>query len=114
MVFIQESKLEIVTLRTFHSLGGNGSISGEFTSSVGAAGGLITMWDDNFFTVESKLVAQRFILLVGVIKLQTFKCGFGNIYAPNDDRERQVFWNELGTVINNIEIPWCLGVILIQ
>ena len=38
-----------------------------------------------------------------------FKCGFGNIYASNDDRERQAFWEELGNVINSIEIPWCLG-----
>ena len=37
-----------------------------------------------------------------------FKCGFGNIYASNDDRERQAFWEELGIVINSMEISWCL------
>ena len=72
---------------------------------MGATGGLITMWEDNFFTMESKVVAQRYILLVGTIKQSNFKCGFGNIYASNDDRERQAFWEELGIVINGMEIP---------
>ena len=76
---------------------------------MGAAGGLISLWDEQFFMVESKVVSNRYILLVGEIKSKNFKCGFGNIYAPNDDRERQSFWEELGTLIKNMEIPWCLG-----
>ena len=105
MIFIQETKLLDVNLRTFRYLGGNCFIMGEFVGVIGAASGLITMWEDNFFIVESKVVAQRYILLVGTIKQLNFKCDFGNIYAPNEDRKRQAFWEKLGNVINSMEIP---------
>ena len=82
---------------------------GEFVGSDGASGGLISLWDDNFFMLEDKIMAQRYVLLVGVIKTLNFKCGFENVYAPNDDRERQIFWEDFDNVIKGIEIPWCLG-----
>ena len=51
------------------------------------------------------MVAQRYILLVGVIKSMNLKCDFGNSYGSKDDREQHVFWEELGYVIKGIEIP---------
>ena len=59
---------------------------GESVGSDGASGGLISFWDDNFFTLEGKIVTQRYVLLVGVIKALNFKCGFGNVYAPKRDK----------------------------
>ena len=91
MIFIQESKLQDVNVKTLRFLGGSDMIKGEVVGSVGASGGLISRWDENFFSLEDKIVAERYVLLVGVIKHLNFKCGFGNIYAPNDDRERQIF-----------------------
>ena len=55
------------------------------------------------------MLANRYMLVVGSIKSKYFRCGFGNIYAPNDDSEREAFWGELGSVIKNFDIPWCLG-----
>ena len=55
------------------------------------------------------MLANRYMLVVGSIKSKNFRCGFGNIYAPNDDSEREAFWGELGSVIKNFDIPWCLG-----
>ena len=72
---------------------------------MGAASGLLSLWDEKFFTVEKKVVSNRYILLVGMIKSKNFRCGFGNIYTPNDDRERQAFWEDLGIVIKNLQIP---------
>ena len=114
MVFIQESKLEEVNPRVWRFLTGHGQFSGEFVSSVRAAGGLITLWNEKFFSLEQKIVANRFLLVVGIIGSRNLRCGFGNIYAPNDDTERQAFWAELGSVIKNFDIPWCLGVISMQ
>ena len=80
----------------------------------GAVGSFVSLWDENFFSLESKVVNQRYILLVGTVLLRNIRCGFGNIYVPNDDRERQVFWEELEAVLKSKEDPWCLRVILIQ
>ena len=109
MVFIQESKLEEVNPRVWRFLTGHGQFSGEFVSSVGAAGGLITLWNEKFFSFEQKIVANRFMRVVGIIGSRNLRCGFGNIYAPNDNTERQAFWAKLGSVIKNFDIPWCLG-----
>ena len=65
MLFIQESKLEVVNPRLWRSLAGHGPFSGDFVSSVGTAGGLITLWNEKFFTIEEKVSANRFMLLVG-------------------------------------------------
>ena len=59
MIFIQETKLQDVNSRTFHFLGGNGMGKGEFVGLDGASGGLISLWDGNFFMLEGKIVAQR-------------------------------------------------------
>ena len=88
MILIQESKLQEVNERIFRSLSGKCPYQGEWVGSVGATGGLITLWDENFFSMESKVVSQRFILLEGTVVSRNFKCGFGNIYAPNDDKEK--------------------------
>ena len=109
LVFIQESKLQEVNSRTLRLLSGKGSFQGEWVGSIGAAGGLISLWDEIFFNVEGKIVNQRFILLEGVVLQRNFKCGFGNIYAPNDEREKQTFWEELGAVLRSKDFPWCLG-----
>ncbi|XVF61990.1 hypothetical protein PTKIN_Ptkin08bG0180300 [Pterospermum kingtungense] len=85
-------------------LWGNESISSEFILSQGNSGGLVTVWKDNFFEVEHKIMSQRFLLLIGVVKNIGFRCGVGNIYAPNDDVERNEFWVELSGVINSLGV----------
>ena len=50
MILIQESKLQEVNERIFRSLSGKCPYQGEWVGSVGAAGGLITLWDENFFS----------------------------------------------------------------
>ena len=88
MLFIQESKLKAVNPRLWHFLVGHGSFSMEYVSSVWAVGGLLSLWDEKFFMVENKVVSYRYILLVGMIKSKNSISNFGNIYVPNDDRER--------------------------
>ena len=112
MVFIQESKLQGVNSRTIQFLEGKSDYKGEWVSSIGASGGLISLWDDNFFSMECKVVSHRYILLEGTIKSRMFKCGFGNIYTPNDDKDRQVFWEELGDVLKGREFHGAWVVIL--
>ena len=49
MLFIQESKLEVVNPRFWHFLADHGPLSGDFVSSIGVVGGLITLWNEKFF-----------------------------------------------------------------
>ncbi|XVF82053.1 hypothetical protein PTKIN_Ptkin16aG0012400 [Pterospermum kingtungense] len=90
-------------------LWGNEDVTCEFMVAEGNAGGLISCWRNSFFSLELKVVAQRYILMVGVLKEVNFRCGLGNAYAPNDEEERSRFFEELGGVISNSGCPWVLG-----
>ncbi|XVE89927.1 hypothetical protein DITRI_Ditri20bG0035400 [Diplodiscus trichospermus] len=59
--------------------------------------------------MESKMVSKNYILLVGMLKEYNMRCGFGTIYAPNIDSDRQVLWVELTDIVSNSGVPWCLG-----
>ena len=62
-----------------------------------------------FFAKEFAIVRSRFILVVGVLKLNGSRCGFGNFYAPNDDADREVFFDEVKQIIAGYDVPWVLG-----
>ncbi|XVF10646.1 hypothetical protein REPUB_Repub07fG0200300 [Reevesia pubescens] len=109
MIFLQETKREEVDRRIIRSVWGSNTDCFESSSAVGAAGGLISIWKDDFFLLQSKVITQRYILLVGRIKIVNFLCGFGNIYAPNDDGDRAYLWKELTEVLNSLDVAWCLG-----
>ncbi|XVE94527.1 hypothetical protein REPUB_Repub02eG0016400 [Reevesia pubescens] len=108
-ILLQETKLQQVDDFIVRSLWGTSNISWEFSGSLGASGGLITLWDENFFRLESKFIAQRYILLVGTLIPLNLKCILGNIYAPNDDNERLLLWDELITISDSQTSSWILG-----
>ncbi|XVF45255.1 hypothetical protein PTKIN_Ptkin02bG0190500 [Pterospermum kingtungense] len=74
----------------------------------GNAGGLISAWREEVFSVQSKIVSQRYIVLIGTLKECDFHCAIVNVYAPNDDRDRAFFWEELQTVVGGCGMPLCI------
>ncbi|XVF78437.1 hypothetical protein PTKIN_Ptkin14bG0133000 [Pterospermum kingtungense] len=103
MLLLQESKLKEVTPRLSSWLFGNIGFISEFVLSDGNSGGLITCWKDEFFSMESKILSQQFILLIGTIKEVNLRCGICNVYAPNDDGDRLLLWKELSQLIRDSE-----------
>ncbi|XVF69249.1 hypothetical protein PTKIN_Ptkin11bG0065900 [Pterospermum kingtungense] len=88
---------------------GSNSVQMECVLSNRNSGGLMSCWRDEFFSVESKFVSQRYILLVGVIKSRNLKCGLKNVYAPNDDMERSALLKELQHILESNDVPWCVA-----
>ncbi|PPD74089.1 hypothetical protein GOBAR_DD28980 [Gossypium barbadense] len=82
-----------------------------FSASIGFASGLLSIWNEEFFSLEDKLIAPRFILLVGHINGLKFRCSFANVYAPNDDEERAQFFSELEAKLK--ELCWKTSVTVI-
>ncbi|OMO71257.1 reverse transcriptase [Corchorus capsularis] len=108
MVFIQESKLSRDSKTLIKLVWGKGGCSGDMNSE-GASSGLVTVWKDDFFEKEFAIMRSRFIVVVGVLKSNGVRVGFGNFYAPNDDAERVLFFHEVKQVIGGYNIPWVLG-----
>ncbi|GMI94890.1 hypothetical protein HRI_003158300 [Hibiscus trionum] len=80
-----------------------------FNPSVGLAGGLVTLWDSNFFTMESSVLNQRYIILIGTLSKWGKKVCVVNLYAPNDDGERKSFFEQLAATVGSLDLPIIVG-----
>ena len=78
-------------------------------SSIGASGGLLSLWKDDFFSVDETIKGNHFLLLRGTIIECNFEYVLCNIYAPNLDSERRVFWEEMIELKRGFNLPWCFA-----
>ncbi|KAK8547891.1 hypothetical protein V6N13_123316 [Hibiscus sabdariffa] len=110
VIFFQESKLSEVGDRVVNQLCGMGHcFSIVFAPSVGGAGGLISIWDCSCFSLKSSIISTRFIILIGKILSIELKCALINIYAPNDHRDRANTFNELTSILSNVNLHVLIG-----
>lgn len=77
------------------------------SNSVGASGGILTLWNKEVFVEEERIINRYFILLKG--SFNNFPCIILNLYAPNDSLDRRIIWNEILGLKSRFPIPWCLG-----
>ncbi|KAK8681905.1 hypothetical protein V6N13_054304 [Hibiscus sabdariffa] len=110
VVFIQETKLRTCEDKLIRSLcGSSSSYKFAYSPSVGSAGGLITLWDPAFFTLETSTIEQRFISITGMIHTFNLKCMLINIYAPNDFHCRQELFGSISSLAASSNLPILLG-----
>ncbi|KAL4310177.1 hypothetical protein GQ457_01G054770 [Hibiscus cannabinus] len=88
VVFIQESKLTEVKSGVAKRLKGS------------LYGGL---------DVESKIILDRAIILVGFLSKSGLRVGLMNVYAPNDPIERKFFLESVSSHIDSLQLPVILG-----
>lgn len=88
---------------------GSWSCGWDWVPSVGASGGLISIWDDKLFSVEGAVKNQRIL----ASKLKRLSDGFiwamANVYGLNEDRDRNPFSASLSSLTTQW-FPWCMGV----
>ncbi|XVF38449.1 hypothetical protein REPUB_Repub20aG0103100 [Reevesia pubescens] len=81
-------KLMDMNQRVIHSLGKMVNMRWEFSKSVGATSGLISIWSNEAFILEEKIISTGMIVLIRWLKKLKLRCGLVNVYAPNDEGER--------------------------
>jgi len=98
---VQEIKLESINDFLCSSLWGNQNYGFSYRPSVGASGGILTIWD----STEVDVIITRSLAHVVIIQGKMVKNGadfsLANVYAPCDSLRRQVVWTHLGTIIGN-------------
>ncbi|KAK9024606.1 hypothetical protein V6N11_004764 [Hibiscus sabdariffa] len=104
--FFQETKLDQVNGNFSRKLWGNVNCGMVFSSAIGSAGGLISFWDTDFFSVSNKIINRRFIVLVGTLREGNHRFGFVNVCGPSSDVEKKEFFEELFIVIARYNIAW--------
>lgn len=81
-----------------------------FQSSIGASGGLLTVWDCNMVQVWSTTRLPHVLIIRGrVLQIINQEFVIGNVYAPCDTALKQVLWDQLLHFVVNIgEASLCL------
>ncbi|KAK4848515.1 hypothetical protein QYF36_013977 [Acer negundo] len=109
VLFIQESKLKSFDNRTISSLGGVRRNRGIGVDAEGASGGLITLWNKDFFTVKACISYSRCIILSDSLRKIRKKIVLCNIYAASIDKERRELWDFILGAQQTFSDPWGIG-----
>ncbi|GMI71444.1 hypothetical protein HRI_000813700 [Hibiscus trionum] len=109
ILFIQETKLNNFTPVILRGLRCFQKFEKIFSPAVGSSGGLLTIWDPEFFTVTESLSFRRFIAIIGHFRGGQFMCGLVNVYGPSTDTEKLDFFREVLEFLRNHRVAWCLG-----
>ncbi|GMJ01242.1 hypothetical protein HRI_003793400 [Hibiscus trionum] len=110
VIFIQESKKKLVDIIVFSQIcGQNQRYSFAFSPSIGASGGLVSCWDEDFFSLKQNIIHSRFIASVGTIRPLDMKCVLVNVYALNNHSDRNCLWIELKEIITRLKLPVVIG-----
>jgi exonuclease III len=109
VVCIQESKMEKVDEFLINSLWGSNEVGFSFRPSVGASGGIITIWDLELVEVEFSVSFNHALIVGGRLKKENFPFGVVNVYAPCDSRGKQELWARLCNFLHHQTLlTWCV------
>lgn len=75
---------------------------------VGKSGGVLALWNENNFKVDSIEYRGQWIDLFGVHASTKFSCVIVGVYASTSVSERQTLWNELTLLKSSFEVPMFL------
>ncbi|XP_071705294.1 uncharacterized protein [Rutidosis leptorrhynchoides] len=101
IMLLQETKLHTVDLQWICGLWGNQDCNFLQKEMVGKSGGQLIIWDTSYFDVSDSFVSNFFVGVRGMWKSTGAKFNLVNVYGPHDDQNKQLFWNQLHTLISN-------------
>ncbi|XP_038996093.1 uncharacterized protein LOC120120532 [Hibiscus syriacus] len=104
----RETKLDIVRLPLCRNIWGRGTFEWAYSPAEGLAGGLLCLWDSNFFKELERFIFRRLVVVIGQIPSRNVSCGFINVYGPSQDGEKVEFFRELNEFMTSHSISWCV------
>ena len=84
IICIQETKLSVFDFTVCKSLWGDEYVDFSFQPSVGASGGLVSMWDTNEVEVWSSMSFDHVLMILGCFVKTGEQFAVFNVYAPCD------------------------------
>ena len=97
--------MEVINSVIIKSMWSSRDIGWEFVESLGASGGILTMWDSSIISVI-QVIKGRFSLSIKYLSLSNQIFWITNVYGPCGYSERKLIWPELSALTAE---AWCLG-----
>ena len=108
LVCIQETKKEYFNKLTCQSIWGDSNVSWDSVPSVHTSGGLLCLWNNSVFEVDSRVKGSNFLMLAGRWIKDDQRIYIVNIYAPCDLQGKRALWEELRQLrISHTDGLWC-------
>jgi hypothetical protein len=76
-----------------------------FLKSIGKSGGIIAMWDNSIFKVNSVEFEGQWISICGTHIPSSFNCMIVGVYVASSVKERADLWEEITTLKFAFELP---------
>ncbi|XP_071739580.1 uncharacterized protein [Rutidosis leptorrhynchoides] len=105
---VQESKMTKLELFRIKSMWGNYVFDYAVSLSRGRSGGLISIWDPNFFKKERIWSDDNFLIIKGKWVSSNASFFMVNIYGPNDAPSKRTFWDKLSSFMSENEGEYIL------
>ncbi|XP_071689151.1 uncharacterized protein [Rutidosis leptorrhynchoides] len=102
---LQETKCGQTGDNTIESFWGNSDFKFVQKDSVGASGGILTIWDTNIFSFNYAIEGEFFLAIRGTWAGHDSEIAFINVYGPHSSSKKLRLWNELSSLINSLNIP---------
>ncbi|XP_028065808.1 uncharacterized protein LOC114268782 [Camellia sinensis] len=108
VLLLQETKSRNIDVTFVRSIWPWEKLEFMAADSDGSAGGLLSIWNPEVFSLSECCSNRNFLLLSGTLS-GSFECVFLNIYAPNDVVQRAKLWNSILNIRSSFLKPWCMG-----
>lgn len=107
ILFIQETKMELINSRLCYSLWGNSDCDFVFLPSIGRSGGLLSIWSRKHFQLQISFSGEGFLGISGLLAGNI--SNFINVYSPCNISEKRLLWNNIIDEIRNRGgDSWCV------
>ncbi|GJT38736.1 RNA-directed DNA polymerase, eukaryota [Tanacetum coccineum] len=104
----KESKSEEVNQFLIRYLWPRSHVDWAYSSSMGASGGIITMWDTRTFEVDCQFSNRNFLGVTGSWRGLSSKVGLFNVYAPQSSSLKEQLWSLIERVIADMDATWII------
>ncbi|KAK3212215.1 hypothetical protein Dsin_016921 [Dipteronia sinensis] len=108
-LLLQELKVSSVDYRLIMLLGGGILTKGMKIDGVRSSGGLISMWNEEAFSIKACVNTDICSILLGELANVKKEVVICNVYASNVDVERVELWDFIVANTRRFLVPWIVG-----
>ncbi|GKA82834.1 RNA-directed DNA polymerase, eukaryota [Tanacetum coccineum] len=105
---IQESKLVNFDQSCIRSIWPHSYVTFASSDSVGASGGILTMWDSRVFSMEQSFCNRNYVGVYGSWIGVSSKIGLINVYSPQSSSQKEELWVSIENLIASVNITWVI------
>lgn len=77
-------------------------------NAFGRSGGLVSIWDRNYFTSSEVIKSRSFLIVFGICSTHSVPLVLVNVYGPQSLSEKRKLWEDLLGILNSRSACWIL------